>query len=79
MSLNLKYERYGGDLYTWGRGSNILLRMDVRGTDTRVQMTHINTKQHFRLRSDKLVALELQYRIKASMCNAIPFQDRPQE
>ena len=30
-------------------------------------------------RSDKLVALELQYRTKASMCIAISFQDRTQE
>ena len=62
MSLNLKYGRYGGDLYTWERGSNILLRMEVGGTDTRVQMAYITIKQHFTTRSDKLVALEFQYR-----------------
>ena len=47
------------------------------GTDTRVQMTHINIKQCFTTRFNKLVALEFQYRTKASMCNAISFQDRP--
>ena len=47
--------------------------------DTRVQTAHTNTKQRLTTRSDKLVALELQYRTKASMCNAISFQDRPKE
>ena len=47
--------------------------------DTRVQTAHTNTKQRLTTRSDKLVALELQYRTKVSMCNAISFQDRPQE
>ena len=79
MSLNLEYRRYGGDLYTWERGSNLLPRMEVGGADTRVQMAHINIKQRFTTRSEKLVALELQYRTKASMCNTISFQDRPQE
>ena len=34
MSLNLKYGRYGSDLYTWERGSNLLLRMEVGRTLT---------------------------------------------
>ena len=75
MPLNLKYGRYGGDSYTWERGSNILLRIEVRGTDTRAQMAHTNIKQPFTMCFDKLVALELQYRTKASMCITISFQD----
>ena len=78
MSLNLKDGRYDDDTYTWERGSNITPRMEVNGTDTRVQMAHINIEQCFMTRSDKLVALELQYRTKASMCNTISFQDLPQ-
>ena len=42
-------------------------------------MTHTNIKQRFTTRSDKLIALELQYRTKESMCNTISFQDRSQE
>ena len=59
--------------------SNILLRMEVGGAINRVQMVHINSKQCFTTHSDKLVVLELQYRTKTSMCNAISFQDQPQE
>ena len=49
------------------------------GTDMRVKMAHINIKQCSITRSNKCVALELQYRTKASMCNVISFQDWPQE
>ena len=42
-------------------------------------MVHTNIKQRFTTRSDNLVALELQYRTKASMCNVISSQDQPQE
>ena len=57
MSLKLKYGRYVSDSYTWERGSNILLRMEVGGADTSVQMAHINIKQCFTIRSDTRVAL----------------------
>ena len=67
MSLNLKYGRYGDDLYTLERGSNIFLRIEVGGTDTRMQMAHTNIRQRFRMRSGKLVALELQHRTKAKI------------
>ena len=77
MYLNLKYGRYSGDSYTWERVSNMLLRMKVggEGADTRVQMVQINTKQYVMTCFNKFVALELQYRTKASMCNVISFQD----
>ena len=32
MSLNLKYGRYGVAFYTWERGSNLLLGMEVGRT-----------------------------------------------
>ena len=42
-------------------------------------MAHTNIKQRFVTRSDKRVALELKYRTKAIMRNAISFQDQPHE
>ena len=47
--------------------------------DIRVQMAQTNIKQYSTTSSDKLIALELQYKIKASMCNVMSFQDWPQE
>ena len=44
-----------------------------------MRTAHTNTKQWFTTHSDKLVALELQYRIKASIGNALSCQDRPKQ
>ena len=43
--------------------------------DIRVQTAHTNSKQMSTTRYDKLIVLELHYRTKASMCNALSFQD----
>lgn len=43
--------------------------------DIRVQTAHTNSKQMSTTRYDKLIVLKLHYRTKASMCNALSFQD----
>ena len=44
--------------------------------DIGVQTAHFNIKQISTTRSDVLVDLELHYKTKSSMCNALSFQDR---